>query len=56
MRFDSDAAVSLAVQLLSEPLPWPVAGLDEPDLSAMGGGARDHDRYAGALVSSSQHV
>jgi len=29
MRLHGDAALSLAVQLLSEPLPWSVAGLDE---------------------------
>ena len=51
LRLDRDAAVSLAVQLLPELFARPGRRLDERDISAMGGGARRHDRHAGELVS-----
>ena len=51
LRLDLDGAVSLAVQLLSELFAGPDRRLDERDLSAVGCGARHHDRDAGELVS-----
>ena len=50
LRVDGDAAVPLAVQLLSEPLARPGRRLDERDLRALGRGARDRHRHADALV------
>ena len=51
VRVDLDGAVSLAMQLLPELFAGPDRRLDERDLSALGGGARHHDRHAGELVS-----
>ena len=53
LRVDGDAALSLAVQLLPESFAGPDQRLDERDLRALGGGARDRHRHADALV---QHV
>ena len=50
LRLDRDAALPLAVLLLSEPRARPGQRLDERDLSAMGRGARRHDRLPGQLV------
>ena len=51
LRLDRDAALPLAVQLLSELFARPDRRLDERDLSALGRGARHPDRHAGELVS-----
>ena len=53
LRLDGDAALPLAVQLLSEPFAQPGPRLDERDLRALGRGARDRHRHADALV---QHL
>ena len=50
LRVDGDAALPLAVQLLSEPFARPGQRLDERDLRALGRGARDRHRHADALV------
>lgn len=49
LRIHGDAAVPLALLLLSQPRPGPAPRLDERDLPAVGGGARGDDRDAGAL-------
>ena len=46
LRLDRDAALPLAVLLLSEPRARPDQRLDERDLSEVGRGARRHDRRA----------
>ena len=51
VRRDRDAAVPLAVQLLSEPCARPDTRLDERNLPAVRRRARHHDRHAGELVS-----
>ena len=50
LLLDRGAALPLALLLLPEPCPRPDPGLDERDLSAVGRGARHHDRHAGQLV------
>ena len=51
LRRHRDAAVPLAVQLLSELCAGPDRRLDERDLSALGRRARHHDYHPGELVS-----
>ena len=46
-----DAALPLALLLLSQPFAGPDPRLDERDLSDVGGGPRCHDRDTGPLVS-----
>ena len=50
LRLDSDAAMPLAVQLLSEPCHGPDQRLDGRNLSTLGGRARGVDPVPGALV------
>jgi hypothetical protein len=47
LRLDRDAALPLAVLLLSQPFAGPDQRLDGRDLSDVGGGARRHDRDTG---------
>src|SRR6202171_6599406 len=54
MRLHRDAALSLALHLLSEPRHGAGERLDERTLSALGRGARSDDRCAGALVSGAE--
>ena len=56
LRIDVDAALSLALQLLSESRARPDGRLDERNLSALGGRARRADRDAGPLVSGPGRV
>ena len=50
LRLDRDAALPLAVLLLSQPRARPGAGLDERHLRDVGGGARRDDHLPGELV------
>ena len=54
LRVDGNAAVPLAVQLLSKPRARPDERLDGRDLRALGGGARRADRHAGVLVPGAE--
>ena len=56
LRVDRDAAVPLAVQLLSESLARPGQRLDERDLSAVGRCARRHHRHPGVLVPGAERA
>ena len=56
LRVDRDAALSLAVFVLSESRDGPGQRLDERDLSALGRGARRDDRDAGLLVPGAERA
>lgn len=56
LRLDLDSALPLTVQLLTELFARIGRGLDERDLSAVGGRPRRPDRNAGELVSRTSRV